>query len=261
QGLVIFFVVLIILSFIITLVLTIIRYYDLQVTRDNKGFKLIAGLFNRKEISAVHKKVQIVSWGYNPLQELLGLFRVKILQASAELDTRKARFLIPGIYDFQLKKFISEYFSDDMLNRFLTFKIHPLIIFRYTIIFGLIPCLIGTVLVYFTGNSKFYHIAWLFPIVLLTMTIYQRNWKLDVNAHCIRTTSGIIGRTFKLVHLYKAQSVQLSQSWYQRRNNLASVHIFTAGGSITIPYLDIRSAEELKNYLLYHIESSRRKWM
>ncbi len=91
-------------SFMITLVLTVIRYYDMRVSRSDKGFKLVTGLFNRKEISAVHKKVQIVRWDYNALQKLLGLFRVHILQAAPELVARKPRFLLPGVYEGQVNR-------------------------------------------------------------------------------------------------------------------------------------------------------------
>jgi len=122
-GIIAFFLV---ISFLITLVLTVVRYFDMRVTRSQKGFKLIAGLFNRKEISAVHKKVQIVRWDYNALQKLLGLFRVNILQAASELAVKKPRFLLPGVYESQVQRFVREYFSDNILQHFKSFRIHPL---------------------------------------------------------------------------------------------------------------------------------------
>ncbi len=252
---------LLIASFLITLVLTVIRYYDMRVSRSDKGFKLVAGLFNRREISAVHKKVQIVRWDYNALQKLLGLFRVHILQAASELATQKPRFLLPGVYESQVNRFVGEYFPREVLERFTSFKVHPLIIYRYTLFYGFIPAVVFCIVAYLASKTLLYAFALMLPFVLVWTIYYQRNWRLEVNEDCIKTTSGVFGRKFHLLHLYKVQSIDISQSWFQRRKSLAHINIHTAGGSITIPYLDIQSAQDLKNYMLYHVEVSRKAWM
>jgi len=249
------------LSFLITLVLTVVRYYDMKVSRSDKGFKLVAGLFNRKEISAVHRKVQIVKWGYNALQKILGLFRVNILQAASELAIQKPRFALPGVYESQVNQFIGEYFPPAVLQQFKSFRVHPLIIYRYTLFYGFFPAVVFCLVAYLSGKTLLFTFALIFPFMLIWTIYYQRNWRLEVNDDCIKTTSGVFGRQFHLLHLYKVQSIDLSQSWFQRRRSLAHLNIHTAGGSITIPYLDIQSAQDIKNYMLYKVEKSRKAWM
>ena len=250
-----------IVSFLITLVLTVVRFYDMRVSRSDKGFKLVAGLFNRKEISAVHRKVQIVRWDYNALQKLLGLFRVNIQQAASELATQKPRFLLPGVYENQVNQFVGEYFPQNVLQHFKLFKVHPLIIYRYTLFYGFFPAVGFCIVAYLSAKTLLFAFALILPFILIWTIYYQRNWRLEVNEDCIKTTSGVFGRKFHLLHLYKVQSIDLSQSWFERRRSLAHLNIHTAGGSITIPYLDVQSAQDIKNYMLYKVEKSRRAWM
>lgn len=249
------------IAFLITLGLTVVRYYDMKVTRSKKGFKLVAGLFNRKEISAVHRKVQIVRWDYNILQKLLGLFRVNILQAASEIAAAKPRFLLPGAYEFQVNRFVHEYFPEEILRAFHSFRISAWIIYRITLFYGLLPAAVGSFIAYISGNNLLFGFALLLPLSLLWSYYYQKNWNLEINEACLKTTSGVLGRKFNLLHLYKVQSVNFSQSWFQRRRGLSNLTVHTAGGSLTIPYLDVRSAQDLKNLLLFKVEDSRKKWM
>jgi len=128
----------------------------------------------------------------------------------------KPRFLLPGVYDYQVDRFVEEYFTSEDLDGFLNFKVHPLMIYRYTLFFGLIPSLGFIAIAYFTGTTWMYWLALILPIILIWTIFYQRNWRLQVNDDCLKTTSGVFGRNFNLLHLYKVQSVEFSQSWFQR---------------------------------------------
>ena len=58
----------------------------------------------------------------------------------------------------------------------------------------------------------------------------------------------------------KVQRVTVTQSRYQRRKNLASLRMHMASGSVRVPYIDHATAQQLRDYILYRVESSQKAW-
>jgi putative membrane protein len=52
----------------------------------------------------------------------------------------------------------------------------------------------------------------------------------------------------------------VTQSRYQRRKNLASLRMYMASGTVNIPYIDHLRAQQLRDYILFRIESSQKAW-
>jgi putative membrane protein len=63
------------------------------------------------------------------------------------------------------------------------------------------------------------------------------------------------------MELYKIQAVEFRQTIFQKRRKLASLHLMNAAGTMTIPFIDETLAKQIYDYLLYHTEVSKRKWM
>lgn len=82
-----------------------------------------------------------------------------------------------------------------------------------------------------------------------------------MNEEQIRISKGAISHQWKQMELFKIQSVKFQQTFFQKRRALASLHLMNAAGSITIPYIDEKLAMQIYNYLLYHTEVSKKKWM
>ncbi|MEO0471369.1 MAG: PH domain-containing protein, partial [Bacteroidota bacterium] len=73
AWIVVFFILFLLISFLASLVRTVLDYFDLQLRYNEKGFKLIAGLLNRQEQSASHNKIQFIRWDTDPLKKLFDL--------------------------------------------------------------------------------------------------------------------------------------------------------------------------------------------
>ena len=97
---------------------------------------------------------------------------------------------------------------------------------------------------------------------LVTMVSW-RNWKRAGYLHDddeIIRRSGLLGyRTVGLL-FRKVQRVTISQSRYQRRKDLASLRMHMASGSVRIPYIEHEKAKQLRDYILYRVESSQQAW-
>jgi uncharacterized protein len=88
-----------------------------------------------------------------------------------------------------------------------------------------------------------YFWIYLFPL------IKWRQWRYEVRETEIEIQSGlfIIKRT--LIPMIRVQHVETSQGPFLRRYQLASVEVSTAATVHTIPALDIREANELRQYI------------
>ena len=90
-----------------------------------------------------------------------------------------------------------------------------------------------------------------------------RNWKragfLHDDEEIVRR-SGLLG--FRTVGLLfrKVQRVTVLQSRYQRRKGLATLKLYMASGNVRIPYIALETAKQLRDYILYKVESSNQAW-
>ena len=58
----------------------------------------------------------------------------------------------------------------------------------------------------------------------------------------------------------KVQRISVTQTAPQRRKGLATIRFYLASGSIKIPYVDFAMANDLRDFVLYRIESSQIAW-
>ena len=77
----------------------------------------------------------------------------------------------------------------------------------------------------------------------------------------MKTTYGVIERITKVIALYKVQGVHVRQTPFQSRRGLSNLVIHTASGDVQIPYIKFELALQLKNHILFKIESSTLAWM
>ncbi len=249
-----------VVAFFITLATTVIRYFDLKFLKTINGFKVISGLFTRQENSANMQKIQLIQWGTNPIKKIFDLMDLRLLQAASSAVSRKQAIYVPGCYEAQLNEVRLAYFPYEMQQHFTQHGIHWRIIIRRLGSYGLVPAAALLLINMASFKSIIIAIIWLI-LILITSIIYQRRWAFYVSEEGIRTTQGIIGSSDILLKWYKVQSVKIKQSIFQKRRGLADIVFYTAGGAVSIPYIEFEKATQLKNYVLYKVEVSKEKWM
>ena len=252
--------VLLIISFFISLIRTVLRYFNLVFYKTTNGFKIQSGLFTRQEQSAQIQKIQLVQWSTNPIKSYFGLSALYLRQAASGAIARKQTIYVPGCYDDQIQTVRQTYFPNEATTHFFTHQISPLIINRRMLYFGILPSIFLLVNSYDSGWKA---LLWLLliPIVYITSVYYHRKWKYDLSADGLRTKKGIIGQNASLLRWNKVQGINIQQSFYQRRKRLADITFYTAGGAVKIPYIELEKAETIMNYVLYKVEIDEKKWM
>ncbi|MEM6967203.1 MAG: PH domain-containing protein, partial [Bacteroidota bacterium] len=252
----------IIVSFLISLVRTVIRFYELKFFKTALGFKVISGLFTRNEQSAHMQKIQLIKWTTNPIKKYFELFDISLRQAASTAIVRKQSIYVPGCYEEQLDAVRGAYFPEEKYLNFEEHVIHPLVIYRRVLYIGLLPA--GFLALNFwwrgAGDDAWWSLAWV-AIVLLFSWIYQRNFRYYVSDEGIRISTAIIGKTVTLLKWFKIQGVEIQQGIYQRRKDLCNLVFHTAAGTVKIPYIELGKAKRIQDFVLYKIESSEESWM
>ncbi len=250
-----------IISFAYSLVMTTLRNYDLKLSLNKKGLKLIKGLLNREEISINKNKIQIISWSDNPLRRLFKMWTLGLEQASSdEASKLKSKIKVPGCYIDQVQRVILNVFPESKDGVYAQQKVSKLLKYRLLFFVSLLPFLVSLISIYQIGWQAMWFILW--PILsAIYIEFYSRKRSFDISTEIFRNNKGAFGNKIEVTQVHKIQAVEITQSWYQRRKKLANLQIFTAAGSLRVPFIPIDKALALEKYVLYRVETDSREWM
>ncbi|MGB3467189.1 MAG: PH domain-containing protein [Cyclobacteriaceae bacterium] len=245
----------------VSLFTTVFRYFDMQLLLGSDGIKLKSGLLNKKQRSTTLNKVQTISWGWNPLQKLLGLFTIKLYPATASAIKQKSILIIPGSREAQVDSLLDALHFTENSQDLKTHRMSSVYYVRWSVIVGVIPAIIiGSVLAYFHGWYALTTLLW--PLFIFTESYVEyRKWRLYTNPHIIKLRYGLFGIHHKIIYWHKIQAITVSQSPYQYRKELATVTCYQAGHQINIPYISLELAKQIEQYALYKIETDQKGWM
>lgn len=250
-------------SFMITLVRTVLKNFNLRFFKSHEGFKVTSGLFTRQEIALRKEKIQIIQWTNNPIRKLFKIFTLDIKQAVAGVVmNRKQKAEIPGCYQNQVDQVLNSCFPDLKEDRFKEHRIEFAFVIRRFLFIGLIPPVIFLVSYYFTLQIQLLVIGIAFPfVVFMLLWVYHKKYRIYIGEDYIKIKKGIFGTSNVVFPYYKVQAVEIMQTIYQRKKGLGNLGIHTANGTISVPYFEITKARALKNYILYKVEKNNQAWM
>ncbi len=252
---------LLVLAVILSVANSLIRYYNLKVNEISGGLKVSSGLFNKREYSARNNKLQIFSWNTNPLRRLVGLFSATMSQASSDDDLGSQSIVVPGCNVDQLNALREQFFPAAILDSNLLFKPDKRMILRYLIFFGILPLSIVFVAIFLIFNFFLYWVFLLLLPILVVIVVYRNKFELRLNENVLYIKHGVIEDTWKLIHLYKVQSISLHQTPYMQHRDLVNIHIHTAAGSLTVPYISLESSWKIRDFVIYRVERSKKSWI
>lgn len=248
-------------SFIITLVRTILKYYGLQFWQEGKRFKVVSGLLTRNEKTIQQSKIQVIRWVTSPLKQLFGIFQMNIYQAANFEQGQDKSLVIPGCYQQQVDHTLDAVVPGFRHAVFTAHKMHVRIVILMVFFFGFLPALLFGLMAYFNEGVLQWLLTLVFPLAILMGYQYHRKRRMKIHPDFVLSVSGIIGTSTKLIETYKVQCVNITSSPMQRARGLSTLHIYTAGGDMTFAYLNDRIAAQARDYILYRIERDRKSWM
>lgn len=250
-----FVVILLLVSFIGTLVLTVVRDYDLRFIRTGQGFKVVAGLFTRREQSASLSKIQFISWSAHPIQRWLGMFSLRLHQTAGYAPNSRKTIQVPGCYPPQLEAVRGEYFPQVEEGEWEWHGPTEHFFRRRFLYMGIIPTLAGIGLSLLTRNEHMLPLFILWgPAAYFWQRRIVRTFRIGLHAEGLQLQSGFFTRETIFLLWKKVQAVSLRQSPYQRGKSLADTVLHTASGDILLPYLPSDKAGLIRDFVLYRVE-------
>jgi len=246
-----------------------LRYHNFRLFLDGRTLRSNGGLLTRHEHSMDHTKIQTLRLQQGIVQTWLKRYRLTARQATSGskpggggpkmftvpvVTSEQADLLRPLLFAQEAGRLTQNPRSPDFA------PISPYYMRSRILFVGLLPAVLlaGLSLVEF-GIAGSVVLLWLPLIALVSWRKWRRAGYLHDDDELVQR-SGLFGfRTVSLL-FRKVQRVTVTQSRYQRRKKLASLRMHMASGSVRVPYIDHAKAKQLRDYILYQVESSQKTW-
>src|SRR5688500_10326160 len=128
-------------SFTITLIRTVLKYYGLKFWREGQSFKVVSGLFTRNEKTIQKSKIQLIRWLTSPLKQLFGIFQMNIYQATNFEQNTDKSLVIPGCYQQQVDHTLDAIVPSFRQSEFASHQMDVSIVYRMVFLFGFLPAI------------------------------------------------------------------------------------------------------------------------
>lgn len=244
-----------------------LRFHKFELFLEGRSLRSVGGLLTNHEHSMDLEKIQTLRLQQGIVQSWMRRYRMTARQAISGNKQRGQKLFVVPIVTAKLADSLRTSLlgpeggaltQDPRSSLFA--PISPYYMRSRILFVGLLPAIIvAAVLTINAGAIGLLALLWL-PLVVLAA---WRNWKRAGYLHDDREIvwrAGFMGyRTVGLL-FRKVQRITVTQSRYQRHKNLASLRMYMASGSVRIPYIDHATARQLRDYILYKVESSQQAW-
>ena len=264
-------VLLVLFAVLLSVGMSLIRFYNYQLYFKGQKFKRVAGLLERHQLSMSLDKVQSIVIRQNFVARLLTRFTVEFLQASSggvvagtAAKKNKQTLILPVLNSEQVDsvcQWIYPWFS----SKKLAFKgAERALLYKNLVFYALIPSLLTVAFCLITEFSWFISIGVMAVLSVLVTLSYKRYgyyFHEDNKRFYLVVRKGMIGVHYRVFELYKAQSARSVSTYLMRKSSLKNVYIQLASGFAFMPYIKDQDADFIIDFTLKQVESDRRSWI
>jgi len=256
------FVLFMVVSFIVSLIRTVLKYFGLHMYRIGDGFIVESGLLNRREHAAKDHKIQVLSWSQNLLQKWTHIFELRLKQASSIAVNDKKSLQVAGLAwedVLETKAYLLKDAVEELEHIELS-GVNGYYRYRHMIYWTVFCVPIIAIAVYLQNfNVVVTSIAFYIYGLVSTQLSYKKK-KFGISDKLVLLRGGIFGHSATMMELFKLQNIMIRRTPFQRRRGLGSLILFSASGQLTIPDISYDTCLSMKNTLLYKVESSKKSW-
>ena len=254
-----------------------LRYFGFALWHEGTAYRSRGGLLTHKEVVVETTKIQQLTLSQDLLLRWFKRFRLRVHPA-ADADASEHHD-VPQVLEVPLleaplaQELRASVFGEEddglvLLPKSDEFRrVSPHYIQALLLRLGVVPAVAGAALLMpVTGATKVWAsfagtwaAIW---IVCGGLTALQRWRRLGYvyGKDGMASRSGFVGRKVDAFLFRKVQSVALKRSPLEQRQGLATLEVELASDTVTVPYIDHGEARRLRDYMLYAVESSRRRW-
>ncbi len=250
------------ITIIISIVRTFLKFYGYTVRMDEKGFHIRWGLLQIKQKMIPFTKIQMVTWRSNFIRRLIGLGLLNLKVAGEKEEKTKMKIELPITFDEQVVNIIHAYQPLlPSLEQSEGFHIHSAYIMRRAL-FVTLPFLLvasGLLSLKWGWNGLWIMLWW--PVSIIKNWWYWTQFRFWVSGTGVQRYASSFGKSEMLLNWNNIQYVQLRQSLFQKRKGLTTLILQTAGGRFELPYIRYKEGLQISDYALFKTESTQQTWM
>ncbi len=248
-------------SILLSLVRTVLRFFDLKATLKYNAVEINTGLLKRNQDRIPIRKIQFIEWFGNPLRRAVGYESAKIKPSNSVGEVSKKQSIEIPALKFAASAILAEGVFSGFSTPSFGFKANAAAYARISAIVASFFILPGTAVLYFYfGNIAFFVSLVYLPILFFSYQAGRRVRVLFDNKFLV-LRRGWVFPVRIVMPCHKLQVVSFQQNIFLKRRGLCHLTFFTAAGSRSVRYLAEKEAFELYNYLVYVVERSEERWM
>lgn len=244
-----------------------LRYHNFEMFLEGSTLRSTGGLLTRHEHSMDLRKIQTLRLTQGLIQRGLNFYQLLARQArSSQKNSSSKNFVIPRVSAGQaehLRELLLAPEGDGLTqdprsDRFNSISPYYM---RARIFLNAVPPVgLATLLFTITGDAyALLFLLWI-PISMPFVYLAWRHAGFHFDDQGFVRRSGLIGFRSVALLYRKVQRVTVTQSRYQRMKELSTLRVYMASGSVKIPYISLSLANQLRDYTLYKVETSKLAW-
>jgi putative membrane protein len=259
-----FFLLILVIS-LFSIAISIISFYNYTLSKTGDRYIRRSGLLTKHEVSMRLSRLQMVIRQQDWLDVLLKRINVKFEQVSSNNYHKGAqhnKIIVPSVRHEQCQSLINDVYPDNQLMTINYQHISQQFLFRY-IVCMLCPltCLLSGYFLFTNNTNAFYIIVPLFCLAVTMVFCRWSRWGFAADEKYIYLRKGLFGVNYYCFPRYKVQQISFKQSWFLKRQQLATIGFVLASGGQTIPFVREKTAYDVIDNTLYEVESTSRSWM
>lgn len=233
----------------------VVSDWDLTLFRTSTGLRRTSGLLAKKSKASSIERIQRMEQRQTPIQRFVGIHHLNLVTIG------EGDIALPGSTKDDIVGIRHVVLEPDTHSTELDRKISPQ---------GVIPPIRnGVIVIVLLVLSLVFSPVGLWSLFLLLaipviwfLTMRgNRLHRWSVNAAGLAQRHQVFTVRTEEIALRRAQRVDVRQSFFQRRRDLASVNVDMADGSVQIPMIPLVEARALRDLVLASAETDARPWM
>jgi len=241
-----------IVAWFVSFIITLINYYEYTVRIEDEKLIITKGLIEKKRITLPLNRIQAIRIVENPVRQLFGLATVVVESAGGnggEGNDKKIT-LFPLIQKQECLRTLEQLFPDVNWRPQVIYSPERARPFFYRIDFVWLIPIIG-------ACSYFLYPYGLFSLLLIPLTIVMGVWQHKsagymIDGKQLTMQYRMFSRTTFFMEKKRIQSIETTQTYFQKRKNVMSVKATVMSGMTgmagNVPNLEQRDAETILSW-------------
>lgn len=257
----------------LSLLWSFVKFYKFKILKDKDRIQATMGFLSKKSAIIPLKRIQLYRVNANPIHRYFKGKTIEIETAGASnKGSGSMRWLAPFILASKAESLIKELEPkikiDSIDWNLIPHRAWKRVLARLWI--ALVVFMIGLLLIALIPKIEIRYYTWMVFVLMLPMTYfyaksYVKKTAYFYNAEVIGFKSGVWLREESYVKIDKIQSIEIKESPFDRRNNMVTLEVDTAGSNtllhhVRIPYLERDEAYKIRDFIQTKVKKVALVW-